>query len=311
MWLYVPSVCAPASAGLTSPSDWRAQALERSATWKGKPSPSTSWSRRWRHSAWIRHLCGRMLEPSTAALGVAAWISSLAASPASRTASPGSAEAAGTNGTSGTTSAASWTRPALRSPSSRTYPGCSPQQMTLDVVEVTSRRSSMTWPRSGSMRSGTWSARPTLARRIAVCGSTSSPGDDFPTPSATPYGTSQNGCPGDGRTHFAGRGKPSLETMARGWATPVARDANFPCGVATKGWRSLVQEVELDWTPGDSSGRRGQEAMIGAPSPRKLNPVFVEWLMGFPQEHTGSGPSETEWSRWLRRMPSELSRLER
>jgi hypothetical protein len=49
----------------------------------------------------------------------------------------------------------------------------------------------------------------------------------YPTPSATNYGTSNNGCPGDGREVYATAGKPSLATMARHnrWPTPTAGDA--------------------------------------------------------------------------------------
>ena len=36
----------------------------------------------------------------------------------------------------------------------------------------------------------------------------------LPTPTASRYGSSQNGCPGDGRECYAGRGKLSLDTMA-------------------------------------------------------------------------------------------------
>jgi hypothetical protein len=43
---------------------------------------------------------------------------------------------------------------------------------------------------------------------------------------------------------------------------------------------------------------------------RKLNPRFVEHLMGFPLGWTVLEHSETEWSRWLRRMRSVLSLVE-
>ena len=47
----------------------------------------------------------------------------------------------------------------------------------------------------------------------------------WPTPTASSYGSSNNGCPGDGREVYATRGKPSLEVMARStWPTPVASD---------------------------------------------------------------------------------------
>jgi hypothetical protein len=46
----------------------------------------------------------------------------------------------------------------------------------------------------------------------------------WPTATATPYGTGQNGCPGDGRESFAGKGAPRLQTLAQRWATPTASD---------------------------------------------------------------------------------------
>jgi hypothetical protein len=48
----------------------------------------------------------------------------------------------------------------------------------------------------------------------------------LPTPAASPYGTSNNGDPGDGRGQYRLKGKPSLETMASRnlWPTPRAED---------------------------------------------------------------------------------------
>lgn len=42
---------------------------------------------------------------------------------------------------------------------------------------------------------------------------------------------------------------------------------------------------------------------------RKLNVLFVEWLMGWPRGHALSSCSETEFSRWQRRMRGALSAL--
>lgn len=46
-----------------------------------------------------------------------------------------------------------------------------------------------------------------------------------------------------------------------------------------------------------------------SPERRTLNPLFVEWLMGWPNGWTGSGPVETESSHWWQAMRGELSRL--
>lgn len=48
----------------------------------------------------------------------------------------------------------------------------------------------------------------------------------WPTPTAAEYGSSNNGNPGDTRTEYATKGRPSLSTMAKtdSWPTPKAAD---------------------------------------------------------------------------------------
>lgn len=42
---------------------------------------------------------------------------------------------------------------------------------------------------------------------------------------------------------------------------------------------------------------------------KRLNPLFVEWLMGWPPGHALCDCSETEWHRWQQHMRGALSRL--
>lgn len=114
----------------------------------------------------------------------------------------------------------------------------------------------------------------------------------WPTPSATRYGSSGNGCPGDGRARYAHRGKPSLDTLAARWVT------------TGRGGR----------TTGRRHGRRYQEQLTrGERSQpivrRRLNPTFVEWLMGFPPGHTAvvSAPSATPSSPNARKSSARSS----
>ena len=89
MWINVPTCpSAPAAVDSTSDWNWLWEAFAQSAGWSGKPSPSSTWQRRWKRAAWFKRLCGRTCEPSTAALGVASWIRSLRATRASRSVSP-------------------------------------------------------------------------------------------------------------------------------------------------------------------------------------------------------------------------------
>jgi len=48
---------------------------------------------------------------------------------------------------------------------------------------------------------------------------------------------------------------------------------------------------------------------VGRPAARRLNTLFVEWLMGWPTGHTACDVAEMEWSRWKLRMRSYLSLL--
>ena len=109
------------------------------------------------------------------------------------------------------------------------------------------------------------------------------------------------------------KGKPSLTAQARAeaWPTPAARDskgANSPEHLAKpRGHHDQLPNAVALW-----SGRPDPETSTGGPesSPpthtsRRLNPAFVEWLMGWPPNWStpGSfGPTDcaswaTEWSQ--------------
>ena len=89
--------------------------------------------------------------------------------------------------------------------------------------------------------------------------------------------------------------------MMRLWMTPTARDHK-------DGATSLAN------TP--VNGLLGRQVLVtpmaggrSCDTPRTLNPLFVEALMGWPTGWTGFGSVATEWSRWSRRMRSEFSQL--
>lgn len=102
----------------------------------------------------------------------------------------------------------------------------------------------------------------------------------LPTPTAQSYGTNQGGAMGR-----IGKIRPSLETMARKglWPTPVARD-----------YKGQGMSVERRTTrePDNLCS-----AVIVTDGSGSLNPTWVEWLMGFPLEHTALKPSEMPSSR--------------
>jgi hypothetical protein len=62
---------------------------------------------------------------------------------------------------------------------------------------------------------------------------------EWPTPSASDYGSSNNGCPHDGREAYATAGKPSLSTSARAAG-----------GTLNPAWVEALMGFPLGWTDG-------------------------------------------------------------
>jgi DNA (cytosine-5)-methyltransferase 1 len=98
-----------------------------------------------------------------------------------------------------------------------------------------------------------------------------------------------------------------LEVQARGWPTPAARDVKGANTNQTHATDQLAN-VTARWSgpPGPRTSSAGDLPSLSTP---RLNPRFVEWLMGFPIGWTAFAASATEWSRWRLLMRSELSRL--
>lgn len=101
-----------------------------------------------------------------------------------------------------------------------------PDSCSLKTSQVSlfggSTESLETLPNSGSMRSGRLYERPTLERPISGGASSSSPHETpYPTPSATPYGSSGNGT----GNNVESRGRPSLDSLAARWPTPLGVDS--------------------------------------------------------------------------------------
>lgn len=207
---------------------------------------------------------------------------------------------------------------------------------------------SETLPRSGMTRSGTLFLLPPLVRLTSVIASgsllstpTATMGDRggrgdliqqlrgnespsghyrnplLPTPTASDYGSTNNGQRPDGTTYRTA-GKPSLSTMARQGLipTPTASDAN---GAGSRNTATSNAHPGLsltDWARGDGgAGRllptpqaedhrncadysdrsRGHSPQLRHLGSGRLNPRFVEWMMGLPPGWTDAlGLDRTE-----------------
>ncbi|MFS8071316.1 MAG: hypothetical protein ACMG6S_33520 [Byssovorax sp.] len=100
----------------------------------------------------------------------------------------------------------------------------------------------------------------------------------WPTPTASSYGSSNNGCPGDGREEYATKGRPSLQRMVvelPPWPTPTREDSHAS-GVAGNWTPESGRHAGTTLT--DAAVREGRRSSAGL----MLNPRWIEALMGFP-----------------------------
>mgnify|MGYP007046361332 CR=1 FL=1 len=273
MWAVVPESCrsAPASEGWTLGSDECFQLLEQSVTWRGKQRASKSWQRAWKKDLWIQHLCGRISKVLTAQIGVEQWISSLRDTPASPSATPANEKAQTTLGTSGLT---------LRESSEKPNQGLLFSKTCKDTSPKGSEKSSRRLPNWGSMQSGVYTAQPKPAFPTAGTGSLS-----WPTPQARDYRSPDKKGSGNYERKVTKGFTIDLNSRAVHWPTPTARDykdgTDPSLKVPTNGRLGL-------------SAPRTTGAMFPSTSGLRLNPIFVESLMGFPIGWTALDSSETE-----------------
>jgi hypothetical protein len=206
---------------------------------------------------------GTTPEPLTVSLGVAPLMSCLVGSRVSPSALQGNAKEPRTTETCGPIPSESYARYDRDSSSWKMCP---------DLFGCTLPASWETWPNSGSMRSGECWERTMLARRTEGSGS----GSLLPTPTASTYGSNSGG-------EKPGPKRYSLESMARRglWPTPTANEdaAGTPGG---KMQPMLGNHPEVRGTTPEEWSRG------------TLNPLWVEWLMGWPIGWTGLEPLGTD-----------------
>lgn len=340
MWFLPPSMsspCSPESAGLTSESGWRFLELERSVTWRGKALASPSSLRGWRTADWTRLLSGAMWKHSTAARGVASWIASLRDSRARMSATRGNAWGLNVgsrpdSGSSAPASFAMWDRTS------------SCWRMSQDLFDAECQSFSATWPKWGSLRSGAAYERTPLELPTGESGGSSL---QWQTPSAGCFGSrkQRNGkrefllplqakawstptvngnhnrrgesnwptpCQQNWRSGLASdqtmlkNARPLQEVVAR-WSTPVRTNWRSRKRICKKQGRALQEEAILFSPPAPETRTAGSDSSISTP---RLNPRFVEILLGLPAGWTDCAPSATRWCRYRRLLRFVFSRLD-
>lgn len=135
----------------------------------------------------------------------------------------------------------------------------------------------------------------------------------WPTPTA--------GCKGPGGEGNR-EGVPTLQTAAAGisWPTPNAQGGTgYMSGSNRDTWRPTLEGMATGARPVLHHGRPdrttvrdGAPSLSGGPgSPRRLNPDFVDFLMGLPHGWTACVPLETGAYPWWRRWHSLILRIVR
>lgn len=157
--------------------------------------------------------------------------------------------------------------------------------------------SCLTWKRSASPAGRSWwvldiSEQPTDAIESG------SSGDDWPTPTATSYGSSNNGCPGDGREEYATKGKPSLEGMANQWPTPRAslneQRQTKPSPSQLRGEHGMNLAAAVNWPTPRAEDCEQTGAHRGAPD--TLTSAMRLWPTATAGDSRSSGSRTTEGS---------------
>jgi hypothetical protein len=125
----------------------------------------------------------------------------------------------------------------------------------------------------------------------------------WPTPMAS------DGC----KPSAGNRKSADLTHVAAMWPTPAARDAkgaNSRAHVETNGTGRRHMDQLANFAVHSLPAREiTKDGNNTCDTPRTLNPLFVEALMGWPTGWTDFGCAATAWSLWLQRMRSEFCRL--
>lgn len=125
----------------------------------------------------------------------------------------------------------------------------------------------------------------------------------WPTPNANPE------APNCSKTREGGRiaNRETDQCLARvatqAWPTPKSRDTKGQSQRGQHGLKDALPNMAESFPPDQATAPDGH---VCSPKCRRLNPRFVEMLMGFPPGWTDCGPSETPWSHFKRRMRSAL-----
>ncbi len=345
MWLHIPKTyypCTQAEAASTLDSKWLYQQLEQSVTLRETSHQSQYWRKQSNKGTWMTRLFGQIPEPSTANAGVEKWIGSLADSHASHGRLRGVAQAKKMKGGSGMTSAASF---AAFDPGASSWKTFQVSLLDMELIPY-----SETFPKWGTMLSGEASRPQAWAQitegSVSSSWRTAAASDgeggvkkmtegsnskyklrdhsvemmiQWMTPNTLDgiaarsikaikkqFQTTRKGrnTPANLREQVLPQMHPSAWAKKKTVKNPLAEDA------------ALQRQLNFQFFPQDQAPARGNKysvlTRITRPQWKKLrlNPMFVEWLMGWPRGYTDlTGLEYSETGSYLRRQLTHLGCL--
>ena len=291
MWLYIPndkrtSACTRVEADSISVSDERIQQLAVSFTWRETSKPPRSWLTILKRDSWMQHLYGLIPEPSIADRLLEKWIGSLEDSPVNHGQLQEEGKENKTKDGSGMTSVNSFAHYDQKESSWKTY-----QASLLDMELIPY---SDHFPKWGMMQDGE-----VLEQEMS----------ELPTgENVYSYWRTSQASDGEGGTKEMREGVNSRyklrdhsANVVANWATPQARDHNEGITKETltrKDGKLRNDRVEVQGkilldsihqAQTQNNGQTSSENTQNSPQPWKnlrLNPMFVEWLMGWPLGYT-------------------------
>ena len=294
MWIIPKSLAssfAPDTAAFVSDLSEQSRLCASSLLVRSKPSPLRIWLLKWKRDSWTAHLSGRILRPSLTERFEAAYISSLPDIPASRFQAPESDRVPTIPATCGRSlqlelPLCGHDSVSLRT-SKGTYPSDSAKSLKnwkgwvialrraysarLNVARPTSAKESSSWPTAQTADGGKIGNQANygqvcLSNHPSIVGlPTRAPLEKFGRPA--PASRNSDG------------------SRRESWATPQASEAEM-----AEAGRTVKLRYQVEG------------AKIGRPTTAKLNPRWVEMLMGLPLGWTApSAPASLirNWQRFL------------
>ena len=290
MWLHIPKESYPSTQveeDSTLDLEWLFPMLEQSVMWREKSRQSQYWSKQSKTNTWMMRLFGQIPQPLIAQRGLEKWIGSLEDSHANHGQLQEKEKESKTKDGSGMTSANSFAHYDQKESSWKTY------QASLLDMELTPY--SDRFPKWGMMQNGEVSKLPM---------------SELPTgENVYSYWRTSQASDGEGGTKEMREGVNSRyklrdhsANVVANWMTPMANDQKYRFNGNTQSSNNLeiqsrkkstLQHSHQDQT--QKNGNQYSEITQDSPQPWKnlrLNPMFVEWLMGWPLDYTGLIDSE-------------------